>query len=137
MWKQFLDLFRQMLLLGENAKRNRDDLADLQKKVAGLSHSTAQNFHSVEVAVEQLAYQIKRLEDELRPSREREADARERLRMEIENRLLRESRQLPPATEQPKKDDAELLKVNLRDLPFTSGQHFAQTPAVLIGTPGK
>jgi len=54
------------------------------------------------------------LQDELRHAREREADARmreadarDRLRLEIENHLLRENRQLPPATEKPKKDDTD------------------------------
>jgi len=82
--------------------------------VADLSHSTTQNFHHVDIVVERLVYEIKRLEDELRHSRERaadaharEADARERLRLEIETRLLSENRQLPPATENPKTDDAE------------------------------
>lgn len=114
MWKQFLDLFRQLLLLSENAKRQQDALADLQKKNADLSGSTAQNFQRVESLIERLAYEIKRLEIELQHAREREADARareadarERLRLEIENRLLRENRQLPPATVEQNKDAAE------------------------------
>ncbi len=62
---------------------------------------------------ERLAYEIARLQDELRHSREREADARareadarERFRLEIENHLLKENRQLSPADKQPK-DAAE------------------------------
>ena len=54
MWKQFLDLFRQLLLLSENTKRQQQDLANLQKKTADLSDSTAQNFQRVDITIERL-----------------------------------------------------------------------------------
>lgn len=105
MWKQFLDLFRQLLLLSENAKRTQDEIADVQRKVTDLSHFTGQNFQRVDSLIERLAYEIKRLNDELQRSREREADARERLRLELENKMLREKRQLPPAANGNDKDN--------------------------------
>lgn len=61
-------------------------------------------YSAAQPTIEQLAYDVKRLETELRHSREREADARERLRLEMENKILREKCQLPSAN---RKHDAE------------------------------
>ncbi|MGH9831861.1 MAG: hypothetical protein ACREBD_01380 [Blastocatellia bacterium] len=77
----------------------------MQRKVTDLSHFTGQNFQRVDSLIERLAYEIRRLNDELQRSREREAEARERLRLELENKMLREKRQLPPAANANDKDN--------------------------------
>ncbi|MGH9841119.1 MAG: hypothetical protein ACREEM_20385 [Blastocatellia bacterium] len=79
-------------------------MTELQKEVTDLSRSSDQNFQRHQGMIERLAYEVKRLENELQHSRERETDARERLRLELENKILREKRQLPPANH---KNDAE------------------------------
>ena len=114
MLKNFFDLVRQVFLLNERVTRNQAGLDALRAEFRDLSDTAEESDRYLERKIDKLAFEVKRLGNELRHSREREADARareadarERLRLELEKRLLRETRQLPPATEKPKKDDAE------------------------------
>lgn len=94
MWKQFFELMRQMLRLTEDTQQNRADLKELQKELRDFSVVVEREIHELRRAVERLAYEIQRVSD-------RETSEREKLALELENRLLRAERGLPPAKPEP------------------------------------
>jgi uncharacterized protein YoxC len=78
MWKQLLELFRQVLTLTEDTRRNRTEIKELRKQVDELT-----------ATVQRLVYEIHRIG-------ERETHEREKFVLRVENYLLKADRQLPP-----------------------------------------
>jgi hypothetical protein len=78
MWKQILDMAKRLFVLAEDTKRNRDEIKELRDEVRRLT-----------AAVERLAYEIHRIS-------ERETGEREKLMLQLENRLLKFEKLLPP-----------------------------------------
>jgi uncharacterized protein YoxC len=84
MWKQFLELFHQVLTLTEDARQNRAEIKELRKQVDELT-----------ATVQRLVYEIHRIG-------ERETHEREKFVLRVENYLLKANRQLPPDHENEK-----------------------------------
>lgn len=78
MWKQILDMARRLFVLAEDTKRNQDEIKELRGEMRRLT-----------AAVERLAYEIHRIS-------ERETSEREKLVLDLENRLLKYEKSLPP-----------------------------------------
>ena len=78
MWKQILDMARRLFVLAEDTKRNQGEIKELRDEMRRLT-----------AAVERLAYEIHRIS-------ERETSEREKLILQLENRLLKFEKPLPP-----------------------------------------
>ena len=97
MWKQLLDMIWRALRLAEDTRQNRQDIKALEKRLFDFAVAAeAENLH-LKRANETLAFEVKRLNDEVQRQREREEAERRILKLELENRLLRQERGLPPA----------------------------------------
>lgn len=78
MWKQFFELFRQVLTVTEDTQRNRAEIKELREQVQALS-----------LTVQRLAAEVERVRSEDRHEREK-------LILQLDNTLLRFERRLPP-----------------------------------------
>jgi|GEM_PF-978406 len=118
MWKDLFDLVRQALRLSEDTQQTRADLKELQKEVRDLARKSeremlelryeqARRAQALEAQLERQNDEIRRLREELQQSHEREEMARRLVLTEIENRLLKASRQLPPPELKPKQKNDE------------------------------
>lgn len=87
MWKQIFDMAKRLLLLAQDAERNRDEIKELREEVQRLT-----------VAFERLAYEIRRVS-------EREESEREKLVLQLENELLKSKRRLPSGKKDKKRKD--------------------------------
>jgi predicted RNase H-like nuclease (RuvC/YqgF family) len=101
-WKQLFEFMRQVFTLTETASRQQSALNELQKEVRDLSRTIDEDIRRLQSAVERLAA-------ELHHQQEHEESERRILKLELENRLLRMERGLPPAQteaqeEMPEKD---------------------------------
>ncbi|MCP9492931.1 MAG: hypothetical protein MSG64_00595 [Pyrinomonadaceae bacterium MAG19_C2-C3] len=90
MWKQLFEFMRQVFTLTEAVSRQQSALNELQKEVRDLSRTVDEDIRRLHSAV-------KRLSAELRHQREHEESEYRILKLELENRLLRMERGLPPA----------------------------------------
>jgi predicted nucleic acid-binding Zn-ribbon protein len=90
MWKQFLDLVRQVFSLAEDTQKNKTDLKELRQDLKASSEKSEKNYQELKSAIERLAYEIHGIG-------QREEAERKILRLELENQLLRAERRLPPA----------------------------------------
>lgn len=81
MWKLIFDTAKRVLLLTEQTARNRKDIEDMQRQMKVMS-----------AAIERLAYEIRRVSD-------KDESEREKMRLQLENMLLRFERRLPPERE--------------------------------------
>jgi len=108
MWKDLFDLVRQALRLAEDSQQTKSELKELQREVRDLTrrseretleirHEMALQLQTFQARIERQEDEIRRLREELQQSYEREALARQMLVGEVENRILKASRQLPPA----------------------------------------
>ena len=79
MWKQFIDLVRQVLTLTEDTQRNRAEIKELREQLQALT-----------LTVQRLAMEMER-------TRSDERHEREKLVLSLQNALLRFERRLPPA----------------------------------------
>lgn len=70
---------KRLFVLAEDAKRNRDEIKELRDELRRLT-----------TAVERVAYEIHRVS-------ERKTSEREKLNLQVENRLLTFEKSLPPA----------------------------------------
>ncbi|MBI3851341.1 MAG: hypothetical protein HY298_13855 [Verrucomicrobia bacterium] len=84
MLKQLFDYVQQLLFLGRDTQKNRDDIEELRREL-----------QQTNALVIELSHKLERLA-------ERERLEREKLALQLENALLRFERRLPPAKE-PKK----------------------------------
>ena len=111
MWKDLFDLVRQALRLAEDSQQTKAELKELQREVRDLTrrserealemrHELALQLQTTHTRLERQDNEIRRLRDELQQSHERETMARRMLLTEVENQLLKASRQLPPAPEE-------------------------------------
>ncbi len=118
MLKDLFDLVRQALRLTEDTQQTRAGLKELQKETHELArkseretletrHETALRLQALEAQLERQNDEIRRLRADLQAAQEREDMARQLLLTEIENRLLKAMRQLPPATEKDSTDSPE------------------------------
>lgn len=116
MWKDLFELVRQALRLAEDSQQTKAELKELQREVRDLTrrsehemlnfrHETDMRLQAQQAQIERQNDEIRRLREELRQSKEHEAIARRMLLTEVENQLLKASRQLPPAPEQKKEDE--------------------------------
>lgn len=80
MWKQFFELFRQVLTVTEDTQRNRAEIKELREQHQALT-----------LLVHKLAAKIKRLESD-------EKHEREKVVLQLQNALLQFERRLPPAS---------------------------------------
>jgi predicted nucleic acid-binding Zn-ribbon protein len=78
MWKQFFELFRQVLTVTEDTQRNRAEIKELREQVQALS-----------LTVQRLVAEIERVRSE-------DKHEREKLVLQLDNALLRFERRLPP-----------------------------------------
>src|SRR5262249_36217838 len=103
------DLVRRSLRLAEDAQQTRADLKELEKVVRDLAikserenlqtrHEMALQTQAMQAQLDRQNDEIRRLREELQQSHERENLARKLLVSEVENQLLRASRQLPSAS---------------------------------------
>lgn len=90
MWKNIFEILRQILTLTEKTQKNTADIKDLREELKNFSTETKTEFQNLRSAIERLAFEIQRLS-------ERETHEREKLILQLENRLLRRERGLPPA----------------------------------------
>jgi hypothetical protein len=109
MWKDLFDLVRRSLRLAEDAQQTRAALKELEKVVRDLAvkseretlqtrYQMALQNQVLQAQLDRQTDEIRRLREELQQSREREELARKLLVSEVENQLLRASRQLPSAS---------------------------------------
>ncbi len=85
MWKQFLDLLRQIFRLTDDTQANARKVNELQQQVEALTRT-----------VNHLGYGLQHLE-------ERERHEREKLEMRLEIERLRDERALPPVRPKPQR----------------------------------
>ena len=90
MWKQFLELARQVFSLTEDTQKNKTDIKELRQDLKTASEKSEKNYQELKSAIERLAYEIHGIG-------QREEAERRILRLELENQLLRAERGLPPA----------------------------------------
>ena len=94
----------------ETTDANKAEIKKTEKALNDYSAKNAEEVQALWSAVERLAYEMKRLNDNLEheaqrlndrleTSQEREAREREIFQLRIENQLLKAGRQLPPSTE--------------------------------------
>lgn len=83
MWKQLGELFTSVFTLAHRLDRVEAAQKEQQREVRDLTS-----------LVNRLALELARTNGELKHAREREADAREKFMLRIENQLLRANRQL-------------------------------------------
>jgi hypothetical protein len=98
MWQRFFEFIQQYVNLAEKMKRQEDKIHELQKQLRDLSQASAEESRASRSMIELLA-------TELRHSQQREEAERKILKLELENRLLRQERGLPPAKKDP--DESE------------------------------
>ena len=77
MWKQLSEWLTQMVMLAKETQRNSDDIKQMRREMDEMAR-----------AIERLAYEIKRTQDEDRHEREK-------LALRLENELLKFERRLP------------------------------------------
>ena len=99
MWKSFFDLVREMFLLSESTKSNRTDLTGLQKEFKDFTTKTESEFQQQKTINQQILFELQRLNEKIDDLQNREATERRMLQLEVENFLLKASRQLPPKPE--------------------------------------
>ena len=97
MWKQFFELFRQMLTLTEDTQRNRSEIKELREQVRTLSLTVQKLISDVEKLATLLAVEMQHSKERERNAKEREQAEREKLLLLIESQFLRFERRLPPA----------------------------------------
>lgn len=111
MWKDLFDLVRQALRLAEDSQQTKAGLKELQREVRDLTrrserealelrHEMALQAQNLQSQIERQNDEIRRLREDLQQSHEREAVARRMLLIEVENQLLKASRQLLPSPEE-------------------------------------
>lgn len=115
MWTQITGALWRIVRVAEETERNRQNLKELEKQYRDFTAATERKFHDLEMVNERLVHELQRLNDELKRQREHEESERRILKLELENYLLRQQRELPsvepkqlsePATGN-LKDDAE------------------------------
>lgn len=89
MWKKFLDTFVKVITLVQ-----RNDALD--KKV----NDQEQEIKQLTAIVQRLVFELQRTNDKVENVSLREANEREKLLLEVENQLLRASRQLSAAEDE-------------------------------------
>ena len=90
MWKQLADLFTSVFTLAQRLDRVEQAQKEQQRELKELT-----------ALVNRLAFELARTNDNLKRSAEREADAREKFMLRVENQLLKANRQLPPYEGEP------------------------------------
>jgi uncharacterized coiled-coil protein SlyX len=85
MWKQIFELFTKVLTLTDRLDRIEKRMAEQQSEIKSLSE-----------LVNRVVFELARTNENIRHSQEREAAAREKFQLQIENQLLKAHRQLPP-----------------------------------------
>ncbi|MDQ3753393.1 MAG: hypothetical protein M3371_01510 [Acidobacteriota bacterium] len=85
MWKQLADLFTSVFTLTHRLDRVEQAQMEQQREIKDLT-----------ALVNRLAFELARTNDELKRAAEREAAAREKFMLLVENQLLKAGRQLPP-----------------------------------------
>lgn len=116
MWKDLFDLVRQALRLAEDTQRTKAELKELQREVRDLTlraereaiearHEMALRMQGIQARLDRQDDEIRHLREELRQSHERETMARQMLLTEVENQILKASRQLPPASDKKDTED--------------------------------
>jgi septal ring factor EnvC (AmiA/AmiB activator) len=90
MWKQLADLFTSVFTLAQRLDRVEQAQREQQRELKDLT-----------ALVNRLASELARTNDELKRASEREADAREKFMLRVENQLLKANRQLPPHEDEP------------------------------------
>lgn len=84
MWKQLSEWLTQIIMLAKETQRNSDDIKQIRREMDEMGR-----------AIERLAYEIKRTQDEDRHEREK-------LALRLENELLKFERRLPSGKEREK-----------------------------------
>ena len=119
MWKDLFDLVRQALRLAEDTQRTKAELKEVQREVRDLTrrseresleirHEIALQVQTLQARIERQDDEIRRLRQELQQSHEREEMSHRMLLTEIENQLLKASRQLPSAPEEKDREGRNL-----------------------------
>ncbi len=81
MWKQLSEWLTQMIMLAKETQRNSDDIKQMRRDLDEMAR-----------AIERLAYEVKRAQDD-------ERHEREKLALRLENELLKFERRLPSGKE--------------------------------------
>jgi len=97
MWKQFFEIFRQVLTLTEDTLRNRNEIKELREQVRVLSLTVQKLVGDVEKLASLLAVEMQHAKEREQNARERDQAEREKLMLLIESQFLRFERRLPPA----------------------------------------
>lgn len=87
MWKQIYEALKQLLLLTQQTEKNRGEIKELRQELQELAS-----------VVERLAYEVRR-------TRDNEAHEREKMRLRLENDLLKFERRIPGKHEREPKGD--------------------------------
>ncbi len=95
MWKRFLETLWQAFQLAEDTRQNKKDVKALEKSILDLAAASERKFHESQLANERLVHEVQRLNDELKRQRDHEESERRILKLELENYLLRQQRELP------------------------------------------
>lgn len=77
MWKQLTEWLTQMIVLARETQRNSDDIKQMRREIDEMAR-----------ALERLAYEVRRGQEE-------EKHEREKLALRLENELLKFERRLP------------------------------------------
>ena len=90
MWQRLFDFIQQYFNLAERAKRQEDEIQQLQRQLREFSQASAEEARTSRSMIELLAGEVRHLQ-------QHEESERKILKLELENRLLRQERGLPPA----------------------------------------
>jgi len=91
MWNKFFGLVKLVINFGEDTKKNKDKIEDLEREVQRLTDDMTR-----------MTYEIQRSRDEMSYYKNSESSEREKMALRLENTLLKMGR-LPA----PKNEDAE------------------------------
>lgn len=94
MWDRLFDYLRQLISLSDNQRQQEREIQALQQQLLNLSQAHAEELRKLRSQIELLAVEQRR-------AQEREDAERRILKLELENRLLRQERSLPPAKQPP------------------------------------
>lgn len=88
MWQKLYEITNLLFNFGKDLQQSRTDIKELQAELRDLSARTQEELRSLREAIQRLAYEVQR-------TQENEAHEREKLELRLEIQKLRAAKQLP------------------------------------------
>lgn len=88
MWQKLYEITNLLFNFGKDVQQNRTDIAQLQAEVRQLTATTHDEFGKMREAIQRLAYEVQRVQ-------ENDAHEREKMEFRLEIQRLNSQKQLP------------------------------------------